>query len=369
MKNYLHKTLKDSVSTWTILTIEILAASLLYASLSTFGVPQSISLLVSSSFAIILVSIGLLSGYTILPRIIAKPNKNTTTSHNLNAFSNHLLQSKIEEKQIELIEHIGEDLTAHVLNNTEQTKTIGRLVENVQQIVTAITQQERSFQKLVGEQNTILIKHQQTIEKLTQSIAEQQEIINQLVQSMVDENGHPENAESTQSSRRHESQLTTFMGERPGIGIVDVSDAHSIYAIRFVPKHGNILLAGTTSHPVPKEDAKILLPDGKAIFISAQTKQKDTDLVVLKSADTALESAFGASVKIWMAPDIENIRQITEAYKGVIQTTIEAYKGVIQTTNMQLALRALKEFRALQSKELDEPISHEQEEAEQKGVE
>ncbi len=301
MKKYLDKALQDALSTWTMLTIEILAASLLYASLSTFGVSQSISLLISSSFAIVLISIGLLSGYKVLPRILAKPKKGATISRNLNSFSDHLSQSM------------------------EQTKSL-QIIEAVKQLTEIIAQQNNSFHDLMSEQNTLLNRNQQSIEKLTQNIVEQQESMKQFMQSLIDRNTSQESTKSTQYSSEHEGKGYTYTKSPSGAQVIEpkrgfavtsqsrTSQLKDVDIVLFFAGHEHITKASTTPEPLYQEDAKILFPNGEVHYFSVKMKPTDKDLEIIKSAtDATLQIiSAGKGIANWakFAADLESTKWI-----------------------------------------------------------
>ena len=70
MKENLLHTFQHARLTWTALTVEILLAVVVYASLHLVGVPKSIDLLASSIFAIILAIFGLVFNYRIYPELL-----------------------------------------------------------------------------------------------------------------------------------------------------------------------------------------------------------------------------------------------------------------------------------------------------------
>lgn len=60
---------------WSSLTFEIFISSLLYATLMISGVSKGLSVLISSIFAILLVSLGIVFTYRIYPKIFKKTCK------------------------------------------------------------------------------------------------------------------------------------------------------------------------------------------------------------------------------------------------------------------------------------------------------
>lgn len=75
MRKDLHTTWQHATLTWVTLFVEILTATILYASLYTLGMSKSTALSVSSITAIMLVFLGLLFNYKVFPKLVKSPKR------------------------------------------------------------------------------------------------------------------------------------------------------------------------------------------------------------------------------------------------------------------------------------------------------
>jgi len=198
MKEHFYRTAQHARMTWTALTVEILATAFLYMILRLAGISNDISVLLSFIGALVFVFLGVRTTNKFDGRVVARSQFERTTA-SVNTVDG------LAEPTRQLFSH-AEELVHGIANLQKSIDQFSQYLVNVQEqakqtpteqpaqypawlneLTAAVNQQSSTVIDLIHEQRAFLTNlqlSQESIERLTSAIVEQQSSLKQLTQDL-----------------------------------------------------------------------------------------------------------------------------------------------------------------------------------------